>query len=72
MFQTRNESTACIDGKQYQCSKDKAEECVGVEDNEYVYEILKGEYFYVMPRVFFAYSSRYLSQKICGFLWKSS
>ena len=41
VFQTRNESTACIDGSQYQCDKIVSKECVGVEDNEYVYEILQ-------------------------------
>merc|ERR1711936_413332 len=39
-FRHRNESEACINGQFGQCDKkEKNGECVGVEDNEYFYEI---------------------------------
>jgi hypothetical protein len=40
VFESRKESQACINGAHNECTKDTKEECAGVQDAEYVYEIL--------------------------------
>ena len=34
------QSLICVDGEHARCSRGKKGECTGVDDNEYVYEIL--------------------------------